>query len=81
MESMSNVPYILPGARMGFSLGHQQLVDGILGDGLIDSKYHIHMGECGEETALKYSISRQDQDAYAISSYERAIAANKVSFL
>ena len=78
IESMSNVPYLLPGVRNGFGFGHQQFMDGILADGLIDSKYHIHMGECGEETSLKYSISREEQDAYAIMSYERAIAANKV---
>lgn len=81
IESMSNVPHLLPGARNGFGFGNQQLLDGILVDGLIDSKYHIHMGECGEETSLKYSISREEQDAYAVMSYERAIAANKVFFV
>lgn len=79
-ESMSNVPFMVPSSvRRGVGLGHQSLIDGILGDGLVDSKYHIHMGECGEETATKYGISRKDQDEYAIQSYQRAAKYYKVT--
>jgi acetyl-CoA C-acetyltransferase len=80
MESMSNVPYYLAGgiARNGMSLGNQTIIDGLLTDGLIDPKYQCHMGDCGEETALKYNISRQDQDQYAIQSYKRAQEAYKI---
>ena len=79
MESMSNAPYYLDKARKGLPLGSQSLIDGILGDGLTDPKYGIHMGECGEEAASKYNIGRQEQDAYAIASYKRAADAVKVA--
>lgn len=75
MESMSNAPYLLEKARSGFGYGHQQVTDNVLKDGLWDARYQIHMGDCAEETAAKYQIGRQAQDAYAIQSYKRAAAA------
>lgn len=79
MESMSNVPYYLEKARQGYSLGHGALTDGIIKDGLWDVYYNQHMGNCAEETAAKYQITREDQDAFAINSYKKAAAAVKVS--
>ena len=74
MESMSNAPYLMEsGARNGgFGYGHQQLVDSIIKDGLWDSKYQIHMGECTERVAEKHGLGRPEQDTYAIESYKRA---------
>eukprot|EP01038_Epipyxis_sp_PR26KG_P004158 gene4158-5922_t len=72
MESMSNIPYYLPGARTGYRLGNSQVVDGLINDGLWDIYNNQHMGNCGEICANKYSISRADQDNYAIESYKRA---------
>ena len=74
MESMSNVPFYLD-ARGGFVYGNQTIADGILRDGLWDPKYQIHMGNCAEETAEKYGITREQQDAHAIESYKRAAKA------
>lgn len=78
MESMSNVPFYLSKVREGWSLGSQIVHDGLLTDGLIDPKYQCHMGVCGEETAVKYQISRKDQDDFACQSYERAKHAHEV---
>lgn len=75
MESMSNAPYLLEKARAGYGYGHQQVVDAVLKDGLWDARYQIHMGDCAEETASKYSIGREAQDAFAVESYRRAAAA------
>ena len=66
MESMSNVPYYLPTARDGMGLGHQQVEDGIIKDGLWDVYNQVHMGVCAEKTAVDYKISRAEQDEYAI---------------
>lgn len=77
MESMSNAPYLLEKARAGYGYGHQQVVDCVLKDGLWDARYQIHMGDCAEETAVKYNIGREAQDAFAIESYKRADAAWK----
>jgi len=73
MENMSRAPYLLPGARQGYRLGHQQVYDHMLLDGLQDAyeKNH-HMGYFAEKCAEKYHISRQAQDAFAIESIERA---------
>lgn len=70
MESMSNVPYYM--RRGATPYGGVQLVDGIVIDGLWDVYNKIHMGSCAENTAKKLNISRQDQDAYGISSYKRS---------
>ena len=77
MESMSNVPYYSAKARRGYGYGHGVLEDGVLKDGLWDGVDNHHMGDAAELTATKYSITRQQQDDYAIQSYERAQAATK----
>jgi len=75
MESMSNIPYYLDKARNGYRLGHGAVVDGILRDGLWDPYKDFHMGNAAEICAAAYKISREDQDAYAVSSYKRAAEA------
>lgn len=75
MESMSNIPFYLEKARFGYGYGHGQLIDGLAKDGLTDAYDHCAMGVCGDKTAAKYGISREQQDEYAISSYKRAAAA------
>jgi acetyl-CoA C-acetyltransferase len=75
MESMSNIPYYLPGARNGYRLGNGTVVDGLVHDGLWDVYNNQHMGNCGEICSTKYKITREDQDAFAIQSYERATEA------
>lgn len=72
MESMSRVPYYLPRASQNPAFGELKLEDGLLKDGLIDVYNHFHMGNCAESTAKKYNVTREDQDAYAIRSFERA---------
>jgi acetyl-CoA C-acetyltransferase len=61
----------------GAAFGHQQMVDGIIKDGLHDVTNQIHMGNCAENTAKKMSITREDQDAYAVESYKRSADAWK----
>jgi len=75
MESMSNIPFYVPDARWGAKFGDRKLVDGLTKDGLIDAYDQNAMGVCADATALKYGFSREDQDAYAVSSYERSAAA------
>ena len=75
MESMSNVPYYLPAFRNGGRLGHGEVLDGIIKDGLWDVYNNYHMGSAAELCAREHSISREDQDAYAIESYKRAMKA------
>jgi acetyl-CoA C-acetyltransferase len=77
MESMTNAPYLLPKAREGLRLGHAQVIDSMIQDGLWDAYKNVHMGECGELCAKEKGISRQDQDAFAAESYRRALAAQK----
>ncbi len=77
MESMSNVPYLLDKARGGYRLGHGQLTDGILKDGLWDVYNDFHMGSAAEICAKECKISREQQDAFAAESYKRAQAAQK----
>ena len=72
MESMSGAPYLLPGVRDGLRLGHGQVVDSMIHDGLWDPYGDKHMGNCAETCASKYEFSREEQDAYAIESYRRA---------
>lgn len=72
MESMSNVPYLLPGARDGFRLGNRAAVDGMIHDGLWDPYHDYHMGNAGELCARECGISRDRQDAFAAESYRRA---------
>ncbi|WP_316839924.1 acetyl-CoA C-acyltransferase [Pedobacter gandavensis] len=75
MESMSNVPYYLDKARNGYRLGHGQLTDGLVKDGLWDVYNDYHMGSAAELCAAECEISREDQDTFAISSYQKAQAA------
>jgi acetyl-CoA C-acetyltransferase len=75
MESMSRAPYLLEKARGGYRLGHGELVDSILRDGLTDAYSGIHMGVCGDRCAEKYEFTRQQQDDFAVVSYQRAFAA------
>jgi len=77
MESMSNAPYLLPKAREGMRLGHGELVDSMIHDGLWDAYDDQHMGCCGEVVAEKHAVTRQEQDAYALESHRKAIAAIK----
>jgi acetyl-CoA C-acetyltransferase len=77
MESMSNAPHLLPKAREGFRLGHAQLEDSLIRDGLWDVYNDFHMGETAEKVADKYEISREEQDRFALRSHERAVAAQK----
>ncbi len=77
MESMSNVPYYLDKARGGYRLGHGQVTDGLVKDGLWDVYNDYHMGVAAELCAADCQISREDQDAYAVASYQRAQAAQQ----
>lgn len=77
MESMSNVPYYLGKERWGAKLGHSEVVDGVIKDGLWDPYGNKHMGSCGETCAREYKFSREDQDNYAADSYRRAAEAWK----
>jgi acetyl-CoA C-acetyltransferase len=75
MESMSNAPYLLPKAREGLRLGHGELVDSMVHDGLWEAYEDYHMGCCGETVAETYGVTRAEQDAYALASHRKAIAA------
>lgn len=77
MENMSAAPYLLPKAREGFRLGHQQLIDSVITDGLWDPYNNLHMGSCAEQCATKYKFTREQQDAYAVESFKRANAAQQ----
>ena len=77
MESMSNVPYYIPKARWGYKYGHSELIDGLARDGLMDAYDHVAMGICADNTAEKYGISRETQDAFAIESYTRSAKATE----
>ncbi len=74
-ESMTNAPYLLRKARSGYRMGHGELIDGMIHDGLWDVYTSRHMGTCGDQCASKYGISRENQDDFAIESYRRAIHA------
>jgi len=78
MESMTNAPYLLPKARSGYRMGHQQALDHMFFDGLEDAydKGKL-MGVFAEDCAAKYSFSREEQDKFAVASLERAQAASK----
>jgi len=72
MENMSSIPYYAPSNRWGAKYGHQSLVDGLVKDGLTDVYDDVAMGVCADLTAETYKVSRQQQDEYAIRSYELA---------
>ncbi|MCX7624415.1 MAG: acetyl-CoA C-acetyltransferase [Thermomicrobium sp.] len=75
MESMSQAPYLLTGARFGYRLGHGTLVDAMLSDGLTDAFCDCHMGVTAENIAREYGIGRDEQDRYALESQRRAAQA------
>ncbi len=77
MESMSNCPYLMPAAREGMRLGHGELVDSMIHDGLWDAYSDFHMGCTGEIVAEKYAVTRREQDEYALASHQKAVAAIK----
>ncbi|KAH0544200.1 erg10, acetyl-CoA C-acetyltransferase [Glutinoglossum americanum] len=79
-ESMSNTPHYLPVLRAGAKFGDQTLVDGVLKDGLTDAYKKEHMGLQGEECAQDHGFNREQQDDYAIQSYQRAQAAEKMGY-
>jgi acetyl-CoA C-acetyltransferase len=77
MESMSNAPYLIPKAREGYRLGNGELVDSMINDGLWCAFENYHMGCTGEVVAEDYSISRAQQDEFAVNSHRKAAAAIK----
>jgi acetyl-CoA C-acetyltransferase len=75
MESMTNAPYIVPSARKGMRLGHAQILDSMISDGLWDPYYDMHMGLTGEAVCEEYKVTREQQDEWAANSHSKAIAA------
>jgi len=75
MENMSMAPYFLPKARTGYRMGHGQILDSMIHDGLWDHVNDFHMGMSNELCSEKYSISREDQDRFAAESYKRSLEA------
>jgi acetyl-CoA C-acetyltransferase len=75
MESMSNAPYLLKRARFGYRLGHGELVDSMVFDGLTSSFDELHMVQQASKVSRELGISREDQDAWALRSHERAVRA------
>jgi acetyl-CoA C-acetyltransferase len=81
MESMSNCPYLLPGARTGFRIGNREVVDSMIHDGLWDVYEDFHMGVAAELVAEKYRISREQQDQFSLESHRKAVRAMNSCFL
>ena len=77
MESMSRAPYLLKKARSGYQMGHGELVDSIIKDGLWDAYGDVHMGSYAELCAAKYEFSREAQDDFAARSYGKALKAQE----
>ncbi|HMM79386.1 MAG TPA: acetyl-CoA C-acetyltransferase [Pyrinomonadaceae bacterium] len=77
MESMSNIPYAMPGARDGYRMGNQTVVDLMINDGLWCPFENWHMGNTGEVVAEKYQITRGEQDEYAFGSHRKAAEAQE----
>ena len=77
MESMSNVPFYVDKMRTGNKLGHVQMTDGLIKDGLWDVYNDYHMGSAAENTAKEMNITREQQDEFAITSYKRSAAAHE----
>lgn len=75
MENMSQVPHYLPGSRNGFKFGDTQMVDGLTKDGLINVYDQQVMGVCADQCAKEHDYSREEQDAFALTSYDRSAAA------
>ncbi len=72
MENMTRAPYLLDRARQGYRLGHAELIDSLVKDGLWDAYNDLHMGGCGELCAEKYGFTREEVDNFALESYRRA---------
>jgi acetyl-CoA C-acetyltransferase len=77
MESMSGAPYLLEKAREGYRVGHGELIDSLIKDGLWDAYGNVSMGACGELCAEKFQFSREAQDDFAVESYARALKAQR----
>ena len=77
MESMSRAPYILERARSGYQVGHGELIDSMIKDGLWDAYGNVPMGACAELCASKYQFSREEQDTFSVQSYTRALKARQ----
>lgn len=75
MESMSNIPFYLSKARYGYGYGNGELIDGLAKDGLVNVYDNKAMGCFADATAIKFEISREEQDAFAIQSYKRSAEA------
>jgi len=80
MESMSNIPFYVPGARWGMKFGNGEIIDGLSKDGLTDVYNQTAMGVSADKTAEKYKITREAQDAFAIESYKRSQAATQSGY-
>jgi acetyl-CoA C-acetyltransferase len=76
-ESMSNAPYLLPNARLGYKLGDGQIIDSMVKDGLWDVYNNIHMGNCAEKCAKDFNFKREELDEFTINSYLKALEAQK----
>jgi acetyl-CoA C-acetyltransferase len=74
-ENMTRAPYLLDKARTGYRMGHGELIDSMIRDGLWDVYNNLHMGTCGDRCAAKYEFTRQQQDDFAAASYKRALEA------
>jgi len=74
-ESMSNAPYFMKTARSGMRMGHSEVLDMMIHDGLWDPYHNVHMGNCGDKTSAECGFSREQLDEYAAESYKRALAA------
>src|ERR1700691_3068640 len=81
MESMSNAPYLVKGARTGLRLGNSELLDSMIVDGLWDAYENFHMGQTAELVAEKYGISRQEQDQFSLESHRKVVRAIKSCFI
>lgn len=81
MESMSGAPYLLPAGRNGFRMGHAQVLDSMIHDGLWDPYDNVHMGGCGDLCAREHGYDREAVDAYAAESYRRAVDAQAAGLL
>ena len=77
MESMSQAPYLVTGARWGVGYGNTELVDAVVHNGLMDVYRHYHMGITGENVARRFNITREEQDAFALESHARALKATQ----
>ncbi|MEW6506781.1 MAG: acetyl-CoA C-acetyltransferase [Bacteroidota bacterium] len=77
LESMSNAPYLLKNARGGYRMGHGEIYDSMIMDGLWDVYNNVHMGNCAEACAKEMNLTRKELDDYAVMSYQRAQDAQK----